>query len=227
MAIKSQGIQVEWNGTVIGEIISDSGPGGTAAIIDVSHQGSTAVEKLISIPDEGQFTMEVNWLSGDSAQDALRADRASGTKRTCRLLLVDTSGTILTFDAYCMGVSLSTAVGQQAKGSISLEIDGEVHYSPRLVEHTAYNAGTIVLDLEEDTFGLEAAVETTTNWTWAYGGSGLVINTVTKDSSTRVTINYTTAGQNSGTWTLTIQAKVAALTGSYPSGVFRFTITIA
>ena len=227
MAFVSKGVQVEWNGTVVAEVASTGGPSGSAGVIDVSTLDSEAVEKLIDIPDEGQFTMEVNWLSGDSAQDAMRTDRSNGTKRSCRLLLQDTAGTILTFDAYCMGVSLSTAARQQAKGSITLEIDGAVHYSPRLIEHTAYTAGTIVLDLEDDTFGLQAAVENTANWSWTYGGSGLVINTVTRVSGSQVSIAYTTGAQNIGTWTLKIQALAAALTGSYPSGVFWFTITIS
>jgi len=226
MAVESFGVVLHWNGNAIAEVISASGPGGAATVGDISHLGSTAVEKMVFIPDEGQLTLEVNWYDGDTAQDALKADRASRTKRTVNLFLTDGSGTILTFNAYCMTFAMSAGVGQQVKGSITLEIDGVVTYSPRLVSDTLYSAGTIVLDLEEDTFAAAGASQNNANWSFGYGGSGLVINTVRRDSDTQVTIEYTTAADLCGTWTLTIQALAAALTGSYPSGVYSESIVI-
>jgi hypothetical protein len=228
MATESQGITLEWNTNAIGEVIQATGPGGSAAIIDTTHLVSTAVEKMISIPDEGQMTLDLNYLIGDVGQVALRADRLSGTVRACRLLMVDTEGTILTFNAYCMGNTVSAGVGQQVKGNVTLEISGGVDYSDYFSVDTAYNeaTGVIVLDLNGgDTLHVTDTTNTA-NWTWDYGTSGLTITSVVRTTAVQATITYALGAEVAGTHTIYIQAKAAALTGSYPSGNLRQTITI-
>ena len=228
MAFESQGIVIKWNGNAIGEVISIGGPSGSAPVIDVSHLASTGAEKLMGLLDEGQITLELNWLPANTAQVALRADRISRTPRVAEIYLVDTSGTILTMDAYCTGMVMNAAVNSQLKGTITLEIDGNVNYSPRLTIFTAYNpaTGVLVLDLAEDTFAAALNSENTANWTWGYDGSGLVIDTVARTSDTRATLTYTIGGGVPGTYTMTVQAKAAALTGSFASGILQVAATI-
>lgn len=227
-AIETQGVVFEWDGSEVGEVVSFSGPGGQANVIDVTHLGSTRREKMMGIPDEGQLTLEMNLVPGDAGQDKLIASRTDRTLDTGRLFLTDDSGTILTFDAYCTQFSVAGAVDDKIQASATLEITDEVNWSPPLSVNTAYNVvtGVLVLDLAEDTFAIAGSSQLTTNWTWGYGTSGLVIDTVVRTSDTVATITYTLTGEASGTHTLTVQALAAALTGSFPSGILSVEITI-
>ena len=128
-AIETQGVTFAWNTELIGEIVSFNGPGGSASVIDVTHLGSTRREKRMGIADEGQFSFEVNLVPGNAGQVALRADRASRTKRECVLTLTDTSSTTLTFDAFCTQFSIQGSVDIKVSASVTLEITGEVLWS--------------------------------------------------------------------------------------------------
>lgn len=116
----------------IGQVISFSGPSGAAAIIDVTNLGSTAKEKIIGIRDEGQFTLEVNYSATVSdLHAALNADRQARTKRFYEIELTDSTvaGSFLFFEAYVSGFSLSGAVDDVIKGSITLELANEMHWT--------------------------------------------------------------------------------------------------
>ena len=128
MAIESQDATVEYGITTIGEVITVGGPGGSASIIDISHLGSSAVEKLLGLPDEGQVTLECNYVALDAGQIACRVARAARTSSEMVITLSDLS--TLTFDAYVMGFAISSGVTQQVKVSITLEIDGAVAFGP-------------------------------------------------------------------------------------------------
>lgn len=227
-ALETQGVVFEFDGSTVGEITSFNGPGGSASIIDVTHLGSVRREKIMGIADEGQISFELNLVPDDVGQGKLRAARSARELKTGRLLLTDESGTILTFDAYCTQFSIQGSVDNKVSASVTLEITAEVNWSPRLVVETAYNSttGVLVLDLEEDEFAAALASEETTNWTWGYGDSGLVIASVARTTATQATLTYTTAAGVAGDHTLTIQAKAAALAGAFPSGVLSVDITI-
>jgi hypothetical protein len=136
--LNSQGVEFYWStstaastvaGALIGEVTDFSGPGGQAAVIDVTHLGSTAREKRIGIRDEGQMTMGVNFLPSDTAQVALRADRASRTRRKCVIKFNDSASYYAIFDAYCSGFSISGGVDQKVSGQVVLEIADAVTYA--------------------------------------------------------------------------------------------------
>ena len=225
-ALESQGVTLEWDGTNIGEVVSFNGPGGSASIIDVTHLGSTRREKRMGIADEGQISFDINLLPSDAGQIKLRDDRAARTERTCRLFLTDTGGTILTMDAYCTQFSVQGSVDNKIQGSVTLEITGAVNWSPLLGVETAYNTttGVIVLNLTEDTFAAES--ETPGNWEIGFDSSGLTLTSVAKNTDTQCTLTLNPASQVAGDYTLTFQAKAAALAGVYPSGVLSVDVTI-
>jgi hypothetical protein len=143
MAFESQGTELFWstNGTVaststsclIAEVVDFSGPGGQANIIDVTHLNSTAKEKLVGLRDEGQVSLSLNLNFSDTAQTAIRADRASRTKRKCIIKFndttVDLARTKAVFDAYCLGFSMSGAVDDKVSGNAVIEITGAVTYT--------------------------------------------------------------------------------------------------
>jgi len=225
-ALETQGVKFVWHDQEVGEVVSFSGPGGSASVIDVTHLGSTRREKRMGIPDEGQISFEVNLVPTDVGQLLLLGDRADRTKRSGYLYLTDTGGTILTFEGYCTQFSIQGSVDNKIQASVTIEITGEVNWSPLLSVQTAYNAttGVIVLDLSEDTFG--AGSETNGNWTIDFASSGLTLTSVAKTSDTRATITLATGSGVAGDHTLTFQAAAAALAGSYPTGILSVDITI-
>lgn|SRR5574337_888301 len=113
---------VAW--TDVGEIVNFNGPSGSANVIDATHLGSTAKEKLMGLPDEGQFTFEVNWIPSDTGQQALRTARANRTKKSFRVTYTDAS--VQTFDGFVLSFSSSGGVDDKVSGSITVEITGPV-----------------------------------------------------------------------------------------------------
>lgn len=135
-AMKSQGVVFKYGdgGTPevfanVGEVVSISGPGGSAQVIDATHLASTAKEKIIGLPDEGQVTLEVNLVPGDAGQTQLRNDRLSATRRNYKIVLTDTPATTLSFAAYCMGFTISSGVDSKVSASIQLEVTGAVTWA--------------------------------------------------------------------------------------------------
>jgi hypothetical protein len=142
MAVESQGTIFFWStstaastaaAVAIAQVVGFNGPSGNANVIDASHLGSTAKEKMIGLRDEGQVSLDVNFLPTDGGQTALRADRASRTMRKAVIKLNDNTSdaatTKITFDAYVSGFSITGAVDQVVKGNITLEITGACTYS--------------------------------------------------------------------------------------------------
>lgn len=131
MAIRTQGTLVEvsissvW--TAIGEITSFDGPGGESGEIDTTHLQSTAREKLTSLPDEGDFSFDANFVPTNTGQAYIRAIRYSGAQANFRLTLSD--GSIASFAARCKSFSIAGAVDDKVTCSISLAINGQVSWS--------------------------------------------------------------------------------------------------
>jgi hypothetical protein len=139
--LNSQGVEFYWSNTtaystastcLVGEVTDFSGPGGQAAVIDVSHLGSTAREKRIGLRDEGQITLGVNFLPADPAQLALRSDRATRTLKKCVIKFNDTTAADsnkAVFEAFCSGYSISGGVDQKVSGQVVLEVANAVTYT--------------------------------------------------------------------------------------------------
>lgn len=137
MAIQSQGCLFYWSSSTtpttnnpVGEVKSFSGPSGSAGVIDITHLGSVAKEKLIGLRDEGQVTFECNLLtSAASGQQMMRADRATRSQRAWSIILTDASTSRLNGLGYCTGFSISGGVDDVVKASITIEIDGAVSWT--------------------------------------------------------------------------------------------------
>ena len=123
------------NGTItplewieIGEVVSHDGPGGSAAVYETTHLQSTAKEKKVGLPDEGQLTLAVNWcLATDPGQQAASDARKDRTEKHFKLTFSDDS--TATFSGYVLGMSASGAVDDKVSGSITIEITGAVTWS--------------------------------------------------------------------------------------------------
>ena len=144
MAQESQGVVLYWSSSgsttastasanAIGSVTGFNGPGGSAAIIDVTHLGSTAKEKMMGLPDEGQFSFDLLLDSADAVQTRLRADRVTRSLRKVVIKLNDSTDdktkTKILFDAYCTNFSITGSVDDVIKASVQLEITGPTSWS--------------------------------------------------------------------------------------------------
>jgi len=123
------------NGTItplewieIGEVVSHDGPGGSAAVYETTHLRSTAKEKKVGLPDEGQLTLAINWcLATDRGQQEASIARNARTEKNFKLTFSDDS--TAEFTGYVLGLSASGAVDDKVSGSITIEITGAVTWS--------------------------------------------------------------------------------------------------
>jgi len=111
---------------LIGEVVDFTGPGGQAAIIDVTHLKSTAKEKLVGLPDEGQISLNLNLDPSDTGQREAWEARAAQELRTFELELTDVAATVLVFTGFVLEFSLSAGVDDKISASITIEITGSV-----------------------------------------------------------------------------------------------------
>lgn len=111
----------------IGRIIGFKGPGGSAAVIDISDLDSLAKEKRMGLPDEGSFTLDLNYEPDLAAHAAMRAARRNRTRLEFKITYTDpTAATTDVFFGYVTGFEISGSVDQVLKGSMTVEIDGAV-----------------------------------------------------------------------------------------------------
>ncbi len=135
-ALKSQGATISRFDTVVSpnayveipKVTSIGGPTGSAAVIPTTALDSTAVEKIMGLPDEGQVTLELIWQgeTGNAVQVYLRTDRASQSLITFQIRLTDSPNSRYTFTAYVTNWELSVGVDSVTMVNITLEISGAV-----------------------------------------------------------------------------------------------------
>lgn len=129
-AIESQGITLQVSEgsptsfQTIANVTGFSGPGGSASVIDITNLLSTAKEKLMGLPDEGQFTMDLNFDPDGASHIRMRDARAARQKMSFKINFTDATPSSVTFDGYVLGFAISGAVDQQVKAALTIEIDG-------------------------------------------------------------------------------------------------------
>lgn len=113
--------------TTISEVVSIQGlGGGSATVIDVTHLQSEAKEKRIGLPDNGQVTLELNYIPQDSTQKGLLQDRKNRTERQFQLVATDSPSTELRFNAYVLSAGRSWGVDEKVAFSVTLEVTGAI-----------------------------------------------------------------------------------------------------
>ena len=113
--------------TAIPEIKTFNGPGGSAAVIDVTDLSSTAKEKRMGLQDEGQLGFNINYRPDHAQHVALRTAKASGAATPFQLTFED--GTIWTFVAFVLSVIVQGGVDAVVEASVTLEISGSITVS--------------------------------------------------------------------------------------------------
>jgi hypothetical protein len=121
--------------TYIGEITDFTGPGGAAAIIDITSIQSTAKEKMVGLRDEGQLSLTMNFNATDDGQTKLLSDRAARTERMYTIVFTDKASAAAAYPSWCyfkgyaMQYSVSGAVDNKVTANAVIEINGPVIYS--------------------------------------------------------------------------------------------------
>lgn len=133
------GVEVRgYTSTFIGEITDFTGPGGAAAVIDITSLQSTAKEKLVGLRDEGQLSLTMNFNATDDGQTKLLSDRAARTQRMYAIVFTDCASGSSAYPSWCyfrgytMQYSLSGAVDNKVTANAVIEIDGPVIYSTKV-----------------------------------------------------------------------------------------------
>lgn len=134
-SIESQGMELRRGDggetevfTKIPKVRSISGPGGSAAIIDDTDLSSTAKEKRMGLPDEGQITLGIRYIPTNAQHAGLRADRKDRIRRNFELEFSD--GTVWSFAALVPTFSISGAIDDLVDASVTLDISGSITETP-------------------------------------------------------------------------------------------------
>ncbi|MFO7905800.1 MAG: phage tail tube protein [Pirellulaceae bacterium] len=132
-ALDAQGIELKIGDgedpeefTVIPEIKTFSGPGGSATVIDVTDLQSAAKEKRMGLQDEGQLTFDINYIPADTEHAALRTARADQAETNFEMVFTDDPETTWAFSAFVTGFSVSGGVDGVVEASVTLEITGAI-----------------------------------------------------------------------------------------------------
>ena len=112
--------------TAIGEVIGFDGPGGSAAVIDITDLSATAKEKSMGLPDEGQITAELNYDPANTQQDALWTARANQTLKNFQITIPSSPVETWSFAGYVTGFSHAVSLDDVVKASVTIEISGAV-----------------------------------------------------------------------------------------------------
>jgi hypothetical protein len=138
MAVGAMGAKLHWaettpaaETTLVGEIVSWSGPAWKAAVIDVTHLQSTAKEKLLGIYDVGQLSLDINFVgTGDLGQKSLRSSLISRVRGGWKITLSSvTTSQNFVGKGYVSGFSVQGSVDNIIKASVTIEIHGGVSWN--------------------------------------------------------------------------------------------------
>jgi hypothetical protein len=110
----------------VGQIVNIDGPTGSAPVIDVSNLASTAREKNMGLPDEGQITLSLQYDPDDTGQTRLKTLRTNRTAGNFKINMSDSPATVLSFSGYVLEFSRSFNIDEVVMGSATIEIDGAV-----------------------------------------------------------------------------------------------------
>ena len=113
--------------TAISEIKNFTGPGGAAAVIDVTDLSSLAKEKRMGLADEGQLSFVLHYIPSDTQHAALRAARASRVETNFQSEFTDASpSTVWSFSGFVTNFSVSGSVDGVIEGNVTIEITGAI-----------------------------------------------------------------------------------------------------
>jgi hypothetical protein len=142
MALNAQGSKILHSSGGVGDspssyvaieqVISISGPDGSASLIDVSHLGSTRKEYLPGLADNGQIQLSCNFTAGTKQMEMFDNFNANADPEPFEIQIPTSSGAStyhrFRFSAIVTKWSLAEAVDQKVTLNITLQTTGGVAY---------------------------------------------------------------------------------------------------
>ena len=135
-ALSSQGTTLQMSPTgspqvfsTVPEIVSISGPSGSAQEQDASDLSSTAKEYKFGLKDHGEISLDMNYIPDNTVHASVRTAFTENppTPRLWRLTFTDTApAKIWEFQAYVKGFSVSAGVDQILKVAVTLRITADI-----------------------------------------------------------------------------------------------------
>lgn len=110
----------------IGCVVSFDGPGGSANVIDATCLSSTAKEKSVGLNDNGQITLNLNYLPSDAGQKRLQALRTASPNVSEQMVITLSSGETWTMDVFVLSFSISGGVDDKVNATCAMEISGSI-----------------------------------------------------------------------------------------------------
>jgi hypothetical protein len=116
----------------VGQVVSISGPDGSAAEINVTNLDSSGVEIVPGIPDNGSVSLEVIYdqATATTKHATLYDARTSQVLQNLEIRLTDSPRTTLAFSAYVMQFSLSAGVDDKVGATFGIRVTGGVTITP-------------------------------------------------------------------------------------------------
>lgn len=115
---------------IIGEVSTFSFSGGDTTVINASHAQSVAADKILGLPDEGQFTLTVNMVPANAGQLSVQEAKNTGQLRNVRLTLADAGALEIDFKGYAIAFAINGSVDDKVEASITFEITGAAVFTP-------------------------------------------------------------------------------------------------
>ena len=132
-ALESQGmtLSIDMGGSpsfvVIPDVKDINFRTGSAAVIDTTDLSSTAKEKRMGLPDEGQLTFTLQYRPKQATHGELVDAKADRQARTFRVTLTDgPSPTVYQFSGFVLSVPVSASVDAVIESNVTVEITGAV-----------------------------------------------------------------------------------------------------
>jgi len=111
----------------ITEIKTFTGPGGSAAVIDVTDLGSTGKEKRMGLKDEGDLSFDLLYIPTNTEHIALRDARDTGLETNFQLIFTDDSpATTWDFSGFVTTFSVSGGVDGVIEAKVTIVITGSI-----------------------------------------------------------------------------------------------------
>jgi len=134
-AIGTQGTKLYWSDDeikkiteecLIGEVKGWSGPSESTSEIDVTHLNSDAKEYLIGLVDNGELSLEVNFVVDDAVQIRMRKDMQDRVKRAWCIQLTDKDKHQIWGLGYVKSFPITGSANDAIRATIAIRITGKV-----------------------------------------------------------------------------------------------------
>ncbi len=114
--------------STVSNVISFDGPSETVGTVDVSNFSSTNAEFLKLLPDGGEMTVTVNYDPGvhDAISDLMPTSVILPSAVT--ITFPDMAATVVSFNAWVTGFSISADIEGAAQATITLKVTGAIDW---------------------------------------------------------------------------------------------------